>query len=510
MGRDAYGLPARQARRALPQVSLAVGLAASVAATLALAVPGPAAASALPAAPAPAPTAGGGLGDVTGGVPVDDTAPKPSATASPSATPKPAATPKPGASPQASASAKPGATPSAGATPSPGATATPGATASPGATPTPAATPAVPVLSPEQAAELAREVNEGTVSLETATARLAELLKEARRALEAHAAAKKTASDARADDADARKKLAAAQKAADGAQTELNRFAADAYRAGPLGTRGSGLGALLSADNPSDFLRGAADIDVLADAQAASLDALQDAIEGEKLAAKKADATAKTAAETAATEKAAKAKADELVARQRTVVSALQAKLLSTGTTDQLAQALSVAEQRRRTAALQKAQAIASGQAVLPDAGAVGCTGEDVSGYPNGQLPLTALCSIWGAPGHLLRADAAAAFSAMSKAYAAVFGSPICMTDSYRNRAMQEDLYVRKPTLAAIPGTSNHGWGVAVDLCDGVENFGTPQHEWLVLNAATYGWYHPAWAEASGSRPEPWHWEYGG
>ncbi|NHC43993.1 hypothetical protein G9H72_01785 [Motilibacter sp. K478] len=277
-----------------------------------------------------------------------------------------------------------------------------------------------------------------------------------------------------------------------------------------MGTHGSGLGALLSADDPSDLLRGAADIDVLADAQAASLAALQDAIEGEKTAAAEADETAQTAARTAAAEKAAKAKADELVARQRTVVSALQAKLLSTGTADQLSQALSVAEQRRRTAALQRANALAAGEAVLPDAGAVGCTGEDVSGYPNGELPLPALCSIWGAPGHLLRADAAAAFTAMSKAYAATFGSPICVTDSYRNRAMQEDLYVRKPTLAAIPGTSNHGWGVAVDLCDGVESFGTPQHEWLVLNATAYGWYHPAWADATGSRPEPWHWEYGG
>ena len=28
--------------------------------------------------------------------------------------------------------------------------------------------------------------------------------------------------------------------------------------------------------------------------------------------------------------------------------------------------------------------------------------------------------------------------------------------------------------------------------------------------APLYGWFHPDWAEASGSLPEPWHWEYAG
>ncbi len=67
-----------------------------------------------------------------------------------------------------------------------------------------------------------------------------------------------------------------------------------------------------------------------------------------------------------------------------------------------------------------------------------------------------------------------------------------------------------KPTLAAVPGTSNHGWGVALDLCDGVERFDTPAHRWLQENAAAFGWFHPAWAQQGGSKPEPWHWEYAG
>ncbi len=107
-------------------------------------------------------------------------------------------------------------------------------------------------------------------------------------------------------------------------------------------------------------------------------------------------------------------------------------------------------------------------------------------------------------------ADAALAAARMSRAYASVFGTPICVTDSYRTYSAQVDVYARKPTLAAVPGSSNHGWGVALDLCDGVQSFGTKQHVWMQQNAMAFGWFHPAWAQAGGSKPEPWHWEYAG
>ena len=63
--------------------------------------------------------------------------------------------------------------------------------------------------------------------------------------------------------------------------------------------------------------------------------------------------------------------------------------------------------------------------------------------------------------------------------------------------------------LAAVPGTSNHGWGVAVDFACGAEQFGSAGYRWLKANGPKYGWTHPSWAEPGGSRPEPWHWEYG-
>jgi hypothetical protein len=130
-------------------------------------------------------------------------------------------------------------------------------------------------------------------------------------------------------------------------------------------------------------------------------------------------------------------------------------------------------------------------------------------GYPNGLVPPSAMCPL-GLAGHVLRCDAAAAYRAMSAAFAGAFGIPICITDSYRTYASQVRLYGQKPALAAVPGTSNHGWGLAVDLCGGIERFDTPQYTWLKANAGRFGFLHPDWAEPGRGREEPWHWEYAG
>ena len=130
-------------------------------------------------------------------------------------------------------------------------------------------------------------------------------------------------------------------------------------------------------------------------------------------------------------------------------------------------------------------------------------------GYPNGLIPPSAMCPL-GVAGHVLRCDAAAAYRAMSAAFAAAFGSPICITDSYRTYSSQVRLYGQKPTLAAVPGTSNHGWGLAVDLCGGIEHYGTAPYTWMKANAGRFGFLHPDWAEPGNGREEPWHWEYAG
>ncbi len=130
-------------------------------------------------------------------------------------------------------------------------------------------------------------------------------------------------------------------------------------------------------------------------------------------------------------------------------------------------------------------------------------------GFPNGLIPTSALCPI-GVGSHRLRCDAAQQFGAMNRVFAARFGRSLCVTDSYRTFAGQIDLYARKPALAAVPGTSNHGWGLALDMCGGIESFGTPQWAWMTANAPTFGWVHPPWAAPGRGREEPWHWEYAG
>ena len=68
----------------------------------------------------------------------------------------------------------------------------------------------------------------------------------------------------------------------------------------------------------------------------------------------------------------------------------------------------------------------------------------------------------------MLRCDAAASYREMAQAFAAGLGTPLCITDSYRLLGAQVDAFSRKPELAAVPGTSNHGWALAVDLCGGI------------------------------------------
>lgn len=183
-----------------------------------------------------------------------------------------------------------------------------------------------------------------------------------------------------------------------------------------------------------------------------------------------------------------------------------------------------VAEQRVRERAAQlardrrareQARRLAAARSVAaPTVAPARCGGVTVEllstygSYPNGLIPAEALCPL-SIRGHMLRADAALAFERLALAYRQAFGGSPCLTDSYRSYAEQVRVYQDKPSLAAVPGTSNHGWGLAVDLCGGLQSFNTPQQSWMRTNAGRYGWYHPGWAGRGGSRPEPWHWEYG-
>ncbi|GGO30205.1 hypothetical protein GCM10010116_60520 [Microbispora rosea subsp. aerata] len=140
--------------------------------------------------------------------------------------------------------------------------------------------------------------------------------------------------------------------------------------------------------------------------------------------------------------------------------------------------------------------------------GAGGCDPTRISEaeqYPNGLLPKSILCPLPQA-GEELRADAAIAFADLNLAYKKRFGTSMCVSDSYRSLAEQQAVYYRRPGFAATPGKSNHGLGLAVDLCGGVQIFRSVQFNWLEANSKRYGWVHPDWAYSSPF--EPWHWEY--
>ena len=102
-----------------------------------------------------------------------------------------------------------------------------------------------------------------------------------------------------------------------------------------------------------------------------------------------------------------------------------------------------------------------------------------------------------------------------TQAYVAPLPGPPRVESCYRTVEMQQwwrDFYCffGNCGMAAVPGTSVHGWGRAVDLQDsnGELTFDSPAYKWLAANAWRWGFVHPAWAEPGGSSPEPWHWEH--
>jgi hypothetical protein len=119
----------------------------------------------------------------------------------------------------------------------------------------------------------------------------------------------------------------------------------------------------------------------------------------------------------------------------------------------------------------------------------------------NGQLPASELAPIAGGQ---LSKDAAAAWNAMN-AEARAKGRELRPTgskSSYRTVAQQVELWnaytAGTGNLAARPGTSNHGWGLAVDLA-------TPEMRTMVDQiGAKYGW-SKQWSDAPS---EWWHLKY--
>ncbi len=132
--------------------------------------------------------------------------------------------------------------------------------------------------------------------------------------------------------------------------------------------------------------------------------------------------------------------------------------------------------------------------------------------WENGRIPADALCAVPFATSHRLQCDAADALADLNEAYREAFGTDLAVVSSYRTLEAQVSLRASKGGLAARPGTSNHGWGIAVDLggIGSLGDFSKPGYKWLQEHAGEFGWNHPRGMEPGGSGPqEPWHWEFG-
>jgi LAS superfamily LD-carboxypeptidase LdcB len=130
---------------------------------------------------------------------------------------------------------------------------------------------------------------------------------------------------------------------------------------------------------------------------------------------------------------------------------------------------------------------------------------------PNGAIPLDALCGVSFVKGVLLRCDAVRPLEDLNKAFRAHFGRNLAIDSSYRDLATQVLTKQARGGLASVPGKSNHGRGLAVDLggFGTVGQFDLPTYLWMKTNAPLYGWNHPPYMEPGGAGPyEPWHWEY--
>ena len=163
-------------------------------------------------------------------------------------------------------------------------------------------------------------------------------------------------------------------------------------------------------------------------------------------------------------------------------------------TADQLAAMRAMGERASR----------AQQRAALP-----GCSGKVAeTDAANGRLDTDDLCEIW-VDGKLLRGDAALALARLNAEFVDEFGKDMCVTGAYRSYSEQVAVRARKPGLAAKPGTSQHGWGLAVDLCSSEAKSGSARYAWMRENAPDFGWDNPDWARQGGSGAfEPWHWEY--
>ncbi len=135
----------------------------------------------------------------------------------------------------------------------------------------------------------------------------------------------------------------------------------------------------------------------------------------------------------------------------------------------------------------------------------------------NGGLPESMLqATSWGVDPlgtrYWLRTEATQALERLNVAFRAEFGDDLDLDLTYRDFATQVAMREALGSVAAVPGTSKHGTGYALDVPELPCEYGwdTPKRAWLIEHGPSYGWVQPSWALRNGSNPEYWHYEYVG
>jgi LAS superfamily LD-carboxypeptidase LdcB len=122
-----------------------------------------------------------------------------------------------------------------------------------------------------------------------------------------------------------------------------------------------------------------------------------------------------------------------------------------------------------------------------------------LAGYGNGRIPEASLAPLTGSSERMWAPAAQHLNELMADAKKA--GVSISVTDAYRSYddqvavANSKGLYTQGG-LAAAPGTSEHGWGLAVDL-----GLDATSQAWMKQHAKEYGFVDNVPREA-------WHWEF--
>jgi len=136
--------------------------------------------------------------------------------------------------------------------------------------------------------------------------------------------------------------------------------------------------------------------------------------------------------------------------------------------------------------------AATANNAVYTAAGGGGGGGAGAYGWKG----TTGLASGKGAGNYGLQMAMWQSLLAANNAMKKELGKGFSITDGWRSLAQQESLKRRKPNLAATPGRSIHGIGLAADL-----NLTAKQKRWMFENAGRFGLYAPMKSK------EPWHWQ---